>query len=201
MIRGILFDLDGVLVDSEVWNKAAFNATLSLANLPTLNSMEYAATLGLNSTKQFELLGELRDFSFDIEGLTKVKRQLTLKAIEQHCWPNCRVSSVVTWAISHFDIGIVTNCSKETASAILGRASLDDYFDVVVTNSDVKKTKPAPDPYLLGCKRLGWLEEEVLAIDDSDKGVKSATLAGCKVWHLERFDDLTIENLRVRCDK
>jgi HAD superfamily hydrolase (TIGR01509 family) len=74
---------------------------------------------------------------------------------------------------------LVTSSQREFAEAVVAGAGFD--FPVRVTGDDVERTKPAPDPYLLGAKLLDAAPERCVALEDSPNGVASATAAGCRV--------------------
>jgi HAD superfamily hydrolase (TIGR01509 family) len=75
-------------------------------------------------------------------------------------------------------MALATSTAAPFAQQRLARAGLTDYFEVVVTRSDVARPKPHPEPYLLAARRLGVDPAHVVAVEDSHAGVRSAVAAG-----------------------
>jgi HAD superfamily hydrolase (TIGR01509 family) len=79
---------------------------------------------------------------------------------------------------SHLRMGIVTSSRREDFNTIHNKSSLLKYFEFVITEEDYARSKPAPDPYLLGLTKLGIPADLCLAIEDSPRGLLAATAAG-----------------------
>ncbi len=207
-IRGLLFDLDGVLVDAADWHRDAFNLSLEVHNFPALLQEEHMRDFnGLSSRRKLSMLverGHVHDDAEIHESIHKAKQEYTVKLIEENCVPFARVIDVLVYARSiHLKIGCVTNCSRKTAMLMLEKARLVDLFDTIVTNTDVDgKIKPHPWPYLLAKANLGFSNERkiCLAIDDTWKGIMSAVDAGCRTWKLNNYEDLSVRNLVKRME-
>lgn len=202
-IKGILFDLDGVLVDAADWHRDAFNLALDVHCINPLSQEEHMRDFnGLSSRRKLRMLVERGCVPDNVdlhESIHKVKQEYTVKLIEQNCVPFARVIDVLVYARSiYLKIGCVTNCSRATAMLMLEKARLVDLFDTIVTNTDVDgKIKPHPWPYLLAKNNLGFGNKRkvCIAIDDTEKGIMSAVNAGCRTWKLNKFKDLTVRNL------
>lgn len=202
-IRGLLFDLDGVLVDAADWHRDAFNLALEVHNFPALSQEEHMKDFnGLSSRRKLRMLVERERVPDDNalhESIHKAKQEYTVKLIEENCEPIARVIDVLVYARSvKLLTGCVTNCSRETAELMLTKARLIDKFDTIVTNNDVDgKIKPHPWPYILAKNNLGFANQwkKCIAIDDTGKGIISAVEAGCRTWWLKDFKDLNVRNL------
>lgn len=201
-IKCVLFDLDGVLVDAADWHKEAFDFAISTFGCAPLDYAEHLRIFnGLSTRKKLDILAEQGKIKADNSiknTIHKIKQNITVDIINRNCKPDKRVIGVVDFAkimVGH--IGLVTNCSRHTCELMLEKSDLADKFGVIVTNEDVDgKIKPHPRPYCMGYQYFGCLPQEVLAIDDSPKGIKSALDAGCHVWDLHKFNDLTVDNLQ-----
>jgi len=207
-IRAILFDLDGVLVDAADWHKEAFNLMLTEHGYEPLTDKEHDIDFnGLSSRKKLAMLVKLERLPDDqgvLDKLHTFKQTKTVELIREKCKPTKRVTDVLVYAKSiGMKIGIVTNCSYPTATMMLNMVGLSDEFDVLVTNSDVKhdRIKPHPWPFIKAYLELKLRSKQCLAIDDSmTKGIISAVEAGCRTWHLKRFEDLSVKNLTIRLE-
>lgn len=197
--RGILFDLDGVIVDSEEWNRSAFNCALLDFNYATLSEEEYVLTLGLNSYNQLNKLFAHRGIKVPNLDAIIVKKRLHAKYnIVKHCRPINRVTEVLQFVKQKFKVGLVTSCSKDSCIMTLNKMKIANMFSSVVTGCDVIYQKPHPLPYLKACSLLGVSPKNILVVEDSDNGIESAIGAGCNIWKLDNFNELSIENLTKR---
>ena len=77
-------------------------------------------------------------------------------------------------------MGIVTSSRRDHFDVIHAKTDLLRYFDFVLTAGDFPRTKPHPDPYLLAIERSGVAQAECIAIEDSERGLEAATLAGIR---------------------
>lgn len=204
-IHGVLFDLDGVLVDGPEWHKNAFNSTLTWLGLSPLDEYDHLENFnGLSTYKKLDILVERGIHRFELGHIRsefyRQKQKFTKEIIEEKCRPVTRIIDTVVYANSIFNnnTGVVTNCSRETAELMLTKANLINRFKVIITNEDVGgKIKPHPWPYIKAKTELGFANsyKSVLAIDDTDKGIVSAVDAMCRTWKLDSFEDLTVRNL------
>jgi len=206
-IRAILFDLDGVLVDAADWHKEAFNLMLTEHGYASLTDKEHVVDFnGLSSRKKLAMLveqGRVPDNQKELDRLHVFKQTKTVEMIQEKCKPTIRVTDVLVYSKSiGMKIGVVTNCSRATSLMML-RLSNCDMLDVLVTNNDVGgKIKPHPWPWLKAAFDLELCPKQCLAIDDTmSKGVISAVKARCKIWHLKKFEDLSVKNLMTILEK
>ena len=205
-IRGILFDLDGVLVDGPKWHEEAFNQTLEYFLMEPLAHEDHMTNFnGLSTHKKLDILKERGTFKESEHGLEREwfydeKQFRTENIIKEKCKPVTRIIDTVVYANSVFqnNTAVVTNCSRATAELMLTKANLIDRFKVIVTNEDVDGyTKPHPWPYIKAQNMLGFENRPkcMLAIDDTEKGIASAVDAMCSTWRLKSFEELTVRNL------
>lgn len=202
-IRAVCFDLDGVLVNAADWHKEALNQALVDFGFEPIGNDEHLNIFnGLSTRKKLKMLDALGRFDHVLSNCVyNQKQKYTKEIIEEKCEPNDRVISAVNYANMLFKnkTCVVTNCSRETAELMLTKSQLLNKFWFLVTNEDVDgKIKPHPRPYLLARSKLGLINSRnILAIDDTDKGIASAVEARCRTWLLENFEDLNIDNLEI----
>ncbi len=179
-LEAILFDFDGVVVQSEdVYDKAT-------TKLGQLYGVEiplsfFDANRGIAESLFYERFKSAFGLDVDEEELQANGRKLL--------WDEFSASVHLTDGFQQFytkiranveHVALVTATSRALLNEIFQNSNIDVKFDRIVTSSDVKKTKPAPDPYLKTCQLLGVDPGKALVIEDSPTGLRSATVAGCK---------------------
>jgi len=196
-ILGILFDMDGVIVDSSEWNKSAFNDTLKYFGHSILTHDEYINTLGVNSYNQLKLIETYRGVVFDnINTMVDIKRYYARHYISKYCKPVNRISEILNFTSSIIKNGLVTNCSSDSCKLILCKMKIIDKFDIIINNSMVKNVKPHPEPYQTACNMIGISPNNILVIEDSDIGIISASKAGCNTLKVDNFSNLTLKLIK-----
>lgn len=172
----ILFDHDGVLVETEQWyylaNKRAL-ASLGI-DLPRdaylmnmaegVSAWETARASGV-AESEIERGRELRNRYY--------QEYLTTEDIEID-----GVLKTLTELADTYRMGIVTTSKRADFSLIHERRSILDYMEFCLTVEDYKRAKPHPEPYLAGLQRFGAAAAETVVIEDSARGLKSAVAAG-----------------------
>jgi putative hydrolase of the HAD superfamily len=182
-IAAVLFDFDGVLVDTE-W--AIYQAWLRTFNAHghELPLAVYTRCIGSDfatwSPKTH--LEELSGLAFDWHDLDARRQEEILRDLaEEKTMPG------VIELLEHLDAkgvrrAVVSSSSHHWVDGWLEKLAFADRFETVVCRGDAPQIKPAPDLYLEAARRLGLSPAECLVIEDSYNGVKSAKAAGMRVW-------------------
>jgi beta-phosphoglucomutase-like phosphatase (HAD superfamily) len=193
MIKAILYDLDGVLVDACEWHYESLNRALKAVcdieisrqdhnskynGLPTKVKLEMLCKEGLVKPEQFDRIWQL-------------KQDYTIEVINQKADPYIEKLELHNYTQYHNIISVcVTNSIRETATLMLDKTWQLSYMKFLVCNEDTEKPKPAPDPYLLAMKRLYLHADECIIVEDSDKGYASAKASGAHVIRVRGCHDV-----------
>lgn len=177
-IEGIVFDLDGTLVDSEPLHGEAWLSALSDQGL--VFEWEWFETWIGKSDK---LLAEtvIAEFSLtiEIEALRALKRNKYYNLVAKHLKLFPGVMEGLRFFSTKLPIGLATSSSATDVKAVFGAQPLAPLFRTIVHADHVMPNlKPAPDPYLLASQQLGINPENGIAMEDSVAGVKAAKTAG-----------------------
>lgn len=178
--RGVIFDMDGLLIDSEraalaCWRESA--AAQSLAVDDTL----WLSMVGLHEAGCAKLLDDMLG-SVQAERLSLACKHRYDALLEQGLPLKSGVHALLQ-DLSGLGVplAVATSTRGERARIKLARSGIDHFFRHVVTSSDVTHAKPAPDLYLLAAQRLGIPPGECIALEDSEFGVRAAAAAGLRV--------------------
>ncbi len=177
MIEAVLWDNDGLLIDSEavffdltrqVFAGAGYDLTPDYWGIEYLgkarHTRQVAEEFGMDPSLVSEVI-ELRDRRF----LELLQGPLPLRPNVLETLDRLRGS------VRH---GLVTGSPRDKVELMHRHSGLDGYFEVIVTCDDVEKTKPHPEPYWKAMERLGLGPEHCLAVEDSERGLASAHAAG-----------------------
>jgi HAD superfamily hydrolase (TIGR01509 family) len=177
MIKAIFWDNDGVLVDTErLYYEATRRVMERLGVL--LSEAEYVEGFMVRSTGAWHLLVE-RGFPEDgIPALKEERNILYSQLLEDADVLIPGVRDVVRSLSGRFVMGIVTSSKRDHFDIIHRTTGLLPYFDFVIAAEDYTRYKPDPEPYLLALERSGYPPDECLVVEDSERGLLSASGAG-----------------------
>lgn len=195
MIKAIMFDLDGVLVNACDWHYHSLNDALEKYKGFKISYNDHLDKYnGLPTSVKLDMLNILGK---DRENIWRMKQDRTLENIKTYG----RVDRYKTKMLKklkqeEYKLVCVTNSIRETAIEMLKSTGQLEMFDFIVTNEDVQNNKPSPDCYLLAMSKLGLTKNECLIVEDSTKGKLAAYASGAKVLEVEDIYDVTLDNLR-----
>ena len=180
-VRGVIFDLDGTLLDTETlylrfWLEAAHRMGYPMKE-------EHALAIRATHASVAEpLLKELVCPEFDYHGVRALRRQIMEEYVDVHgvdAKPHMQ-EVLAKIKARGLRIGLATATPEPRARKYLRMVNAEQYFDAVTCADMVKNGKPAPDIYLLACARTGVSPSEALAVEDAPSGVLSAHAAGMR---------------------
>jgi HAD superfamily hydrolase (TIGR01509 family) len=179
----VLFDFDGVLVDTEWAIYEAWHRTFH-ANGHPLPLETYTQCIGsdFDTWSPKVHLEELTGRSFDWHQLDEARQVEIRRDLEQAGPMPGVVALLEKLTAQGVPLAVVSSSSHFWVDGWLEKLRLASYFREVVCRGDAPRIKPAPDLWLEAVKRLGLPANECLAIEDSLNGVKSAKTAGLNVW-------------------
>jgi HAD superfamily hydrolase (TIGR01509 family) len=205
MYEAILFDNDGVLVDTEALYFRANREVLASAGV-TLAQADYVELFLRQGIGAWHL-AEARGHDAAAIGALRAARDgryAELVAAANVLIPG--VAEIVPALASRYRLAIVTSSEPEPFAKTHARTGLLPHFELVLKKGDYARSKPAPDPYLAAVARLGVAPARCLVIEDSERGLRAAKAAGLACWVIpsgltaqSRFDaaDAVLADLRA----
>jgi len=183
----ILFDMDGVLIDSldSWWH--ALNEALKKFKHQEITRDEFITTYWGHDLK--ENLRRL-NLSPEVAPFCNITYGNYIEYIR--IYPDTKPT---LQRLTSYKKIIITNTPMDCARQILNRFQITKYFETIITSDDVKKAKPDPEIVYKACERLGVHPSTVLLIGDTDSDVKAGKAAGCTVVGLKVNADITIQRL------
>jgi len=177
VVKAVLIDLDGTLLDTAPDLAAAANAMLAEVGRPPRTLEEVKTFIGKGIARLVErcLAGEVNGKALEIF----MRHYEKDSGLHSSIYPGV-VEGLVS--LKNFRLACVTNKAERFTTPLLQRKGLAKYFDAVVCGDMVPKGKPDPACYLLACERLGVAPGEAVVIGDSENDALAARAAGIPVF-------------------
>ena len=180
MIDCVVFDMDGVIVDSEqVWDDV--REQLAKERGGRWHEGAQAAMMGMSSP-------EWSAYMHDEIGLRESPEEINAEVVERMLERYREQLPLIDGAVGavrrlapEFRLGVASSSNRPLIETVLERAEIADLFDAVVSSEEVDRGKPAPDVYLEAMRRLGAEPVRTAAIEDSSNGILAAHAAGMRV--------------------
>jgi HAD superfamily hydrolase (TIGR01509 family) len=180
VIRAVVFDLDGVLLDSEgVWDDARRQVVEQRGGRWSDGATR--AMQGMSSTEWSAYLHEELGVPLEARQIVPLVVDLVLDRY-RHALPLLPgACQAVARMADHWPLGLASSSNREVIDEVLALANLTATFRATVSSEEVAKGKPHPDVYLEACRRLGEGPATCAAIEDSGNGIRAAVAAGLSV--------------------
>jgi HAD superfamily hydrolase (TIGR01509 family) len=173
----IFFDNDGILVDTEPIFLRATQEILATVDV-ILRAEDYREISMGQGRSVFDLAAARGISDAEIQSLRVRRSDRYSELIDEGVRVLGGVSNALEGLHGMWPMAIVTSSDRDHFDRIHQQTDLVRYFDFVLTAGDYRHHKPHPDPYLTAASRLGLAPSRCLAIEDTERGVRSATAAG-----------------------
>jgi HAD superfamily hydrolase (TIGR01509 family) len=197
VIKLIIFDLDGVLVDSREIHYEALNMALLKFGPYQISREEHLSKYdGLSTTKKLRMLSEEKGLPEHLHtNVWKMKQEMTLRIIDTFTFDERMRSILRALRFEGYKMCVASNAIRETVKMMLLRKGLLEFFDFFLSNEDVSKPKPHPEIYMQCMIKAGVGPKETLVIEDSHIGRKGALESGAHLCGVTDTEDLTFEKV------
>ena len=180
--KTVIFDMDGVLVNSEPIYFTVEQKLYKDLGLP-VSKDEHDTFVGMSMQKIWRYLKKKYHLNEEVEDLISIHIEKMIEAIDEtddlKATPS--VKSVIKMLKENgWGIAVATSTARRLAEKILQRIGILDDFDVIICGDEVKNGKPEPDIFLKACEFLNTIPENCIVIEDSTNGVSAAISAKMK---------------------
>jgi HAD superfamily hydrolase (TIGR01509 family) len=180
LIEAVVFDLDGVLLDSEhVWDEV--RETLARERGGRWHERAQAEMMGMSSV-------EWSRYMHDVIGLAEPPEEIDAEVVRRLLERYAQELPLVDGAVAAvrglegaFRLALASSSNRRVIDAVLAQARLADAFETTVSSEEVARGKPAPDVFLEAARRLGVPAARCAAVEDSGNGIRAAHAAGMRV--------------------
>lgn len=202
MIKAVIFDMDGVLIDAKDWHFEALNKALDIFGFQ-ISRYEHATTFdGLPTKKKLQLLSAEENLPEGLhEFINELKQIYTTEIVLSRCKPKFHHQYLMAKLKSlDYRLAVASNSVRASIELMLGKAELIDFFEFFLSNQDVRLAKPDPEIYNLAIARLGLSANECLIVEDNQNGIRAARASGARVLEVSHVDEVNWTNLKAAID-
>jgi len=181
MIKAVIFDLDGVIFDSEVLHKKAWEKVFGNYHI-IVEQKYYLEGIGISDVDFLKKLKNEKKIpeNFGIEQLISEKREKLLEISENGAKILPGMDKFIKQLHQHYILAVASNSDKRFINNLLKKAGLTEYFSVILGFQDISQPKPSPEIYLKCSEKLNIPTFFCAVIEDSPAGIKAAKAAGMK---------------------
>lgn len=185
MKKQIIFDMDGVIFDTENLILSCWRVVAEKYRIPNIEEA-FRRVIGVSATGTKKIIQQVYGEEFDYESFRQESRELFDKKIARNGLPlKSGVRELLSFLkINGYRVGLASSTRYETVLEELTQTGLAGFFEVIIGGDMVERSKPEPDIYLHACEVMKLMPEETYAVEDSWNGVRSAAAAGLRVLHV-----------------
>jgi beta-phosphoglucomutase len=197
MIKAVVFDMDGVLIEAKDWHYEALNKALALFGY-TISRLDHITTYdGLPTRRKLEMLTIERGLPSELHGfINEMKQFYTMEIVHTQCKPRfTQEYALSSLKARGYKLGLASNSIRSTMEIMMKKACLDGYLDVKLSNEDVQRPKPDPEIYNKVIRSLSVLPGETLIIEDNENGIRAAKGSGAHVLMVRHVEEVNFQNI------
>jgi HAD superfamily hydrolase (TIGR01509 family) len=195
MTKLIVFDLDGVLVEAKNIHFDALNDALGKEY--EISWAEHLSTYdGLKTNQKLEMLTERKGLPTELHKEVWDKKQKYTLQMLKELKPNQTLQSVMN-ALSEdgYKLAVCSNSIRKTVLTVLSKLGIMEFMDLIISNEDVKNSKPHPEMYWKAISMMSCLPEETLIVEDSPYGLLAASRSKSHVLRVRNPQEVTYANI------
>lgn len=197
----IIFDLDGVLLDSKDIHYDSLNSSLrDIDEKYVISIQDHLSHFdGLQTHKKLQILTETRGLPKEYhKKIWEKKQEYTFRSLSD-LKPNNNLIEIMNYLQSSgIKIACCTNSIRKTANIVLSQLGIIKYFDIIISNQDVINGKPHPEMYWKCMSELNSVPENTLIIEDSPNGLLAASRTKSHVLRVNNSSELTLEKIKTK---
>jgi HAD superfamily hydrolase (TIGR01509 family) len=180
VIDAVVFDLDGLLLDTEqVWDEV--RETITRERGGRWHERAQADMMGMSSTEWSRYMHDELGLSESPEELNRIVVERMQERYRERLPVVDGAVDAVRRLATRWPLGLASSSNRQLIDLALELMGVADLFQATVSSEEVARGKPAPDVYLAAAQRLGGRPENIVAIEDSANGIRSAKAAGMRV--------------------
>ena len=204
MVKLIIFDLDGVLVEAKQIHYDTLNQALrEVGEEYVISEAEHLSTYdGLKTTQKLEMLTKNKGLHSEFyDSIWYRKQYLTIEAISQIQPDLQKIELFKELRNKGYQLAVASNSIRRSVLVMLAKIGIIEYLDLILSNEDVKNSKPHPEMYWKAMSMMGCLPEETLIVEDSPHGLLAASRSRANVLRVDNPYDLTLCKIETKLNE
>jgi HAD superfamily hydrolase (TIGR01509 family) len=174
----VIFDMDGVIVDSEPLHQKAFETLFDELGKKHDHGIVFHEFYGRSDTVTLKHFIEKHRLPFELEDLTQRKLKYFLRYLREHRPVFKELHTLVPELAQRYKLGVASSNFRHIIDVVMDISGLRQHFNVIVGYEDIRFTKPDPEIYFTAAKRLNVRPSQCCVIEDAALGVQAAKMAG-----------------------
>lgn len=203
MIKAVIFDMDGVLIEAKDWHYEALNRALKIFGMEISRYEHLSVFDGLPTKKKLQMLSLDRGLPKSLHTfINEMKQQYTMELVYSLCKPRFNHEfALMKLNNEGYKMAVCSNSIRRTIEIMMQKSALENYFDFYISNEDVKQGKPSPEMYEKAITKFGFNPKECLIVEDNENGIKAAMASGANVMVVSEVDEVNYENIKYHINK
>ena len=197
MIKAIIFDLDGVLVDTKKIHFEALNLALKKFKYNEISFEDHVKIFdGLPTNEKLKILNKKNNLpKKDFSKINKFKQKITSEILKKRIKKNLVLINIFKKLFKNYKIAVATNAVNSTLKICLEKLGISKFVSFKLSNEDINFPKPNPEIYLRIFIKFGIYPSEALIVEDSHYGREAAISSGAKLLPIKKVDELTLKKI------
>ena len=199
MIKAIIFDLDGVLVDTKQIHFEALNAALRKYKFEKISIDDHIKVFdGLPTNEKLKILQKKKNLpkKYFLK-INKYKQKVTTEILKKNIKKNNKIIHMMKNLYGKYKIAVATNAVNSTLKICLNKLGISKYVDFKLSNEDIVNPKPNPEIYLRIFIKFGIYPSEALIVEDSHYGREAAISSGAKLLPIKKIEELDLKKIKL----
>jgi len=195
MIKLIIFDLDGVLVEAKQIHYESLNEALGEKYMVTWDE-HLSRYDGLKTSQKLEMLTKDKGLPVELyDGVWLNKQKLTIEKLRNLPQSEQLIECMNTLTNNDYKIAVCSNSIRKTVLTVLSKLGIIEYVDLIISNEDVKNSKPHPEMYWKAISKMSFLPEQTLIVEDSPYGLLAASRSKSHVLRVKSPTEVNYSNI------
>ena len=200
-IKLVIFDLDGVLVEAKNIHYDALNEALGKKYAISWN--EHLSTYdGLKTNQKLDMLSERKGLPVEEHSIIwETKQKLTLEKLKTLKTDNVLIELMSDLVDCGYRIAVCSNSIRKTVLTVISKLGIMEYMDLIISNEDVKNSKPHPEMYWKAISMMSCLPEETLIVEDSPYGLLAAARSKSHILRVKNTKEVTLQTVKHKLNE
>lgn len=194
-IKFIIFDLDGVLVEAKEIHYEALNEALGEKYMITWDE-HLSRYDGLKTSQKLEMLTKDKGLPVELyDDVWMNKQKLTIDKLKNLPQSEQLIECMSSLTNDGYKIAVCSNSIRKTVLTVLSKLGIIEYVDLIISNEDVKNSKPHPEMYWKAISKMSFLPEQTLIVEDSPYGLLAASRSKSHVLRVKSPTEVSYSNI------